>query len=130
MAPRVPPVNAEKLARTSLILDAAYCALGGAAVALLHERVARAMRIDERVVISVGLITVGWAAVVGRMSALDDWQTATLAVCGANVAAATTLAGLGVKRPRGRARALLAVTACEVAAFAVSQAGAVAHPAH
>jgi hypothetical protein len=115
-------MDGQRLARASLLLDALFCvALGGALVALRH-RLARLLRLPSVIVAGFGIGVIGWAGVVVAQALRLDWRSAARQTAAANALGAVTLAGASALHPSRRGRAMLALTAVEVAAFAVPQA--------
>lgn len=115
-------MNGQRLARASLLLDALFCAAVGAALVALRHRLSTSLRLPGMVVGGLGLGTIGWAGVVVAQALRRDWRSAAKQTASANALGAVTLAGAAAMHPGRRARAMLALTAVEVAAFAVPQA--------
>ena len=115
----------KRLGRRSLEGDALYCAAAGAMLMVLRRPVGR------RVAVAPGLVGLGGAATVlwaGGLAAVSRRRLAgPLAVVGtANLIAATALIATGARQPSAMRRRLLTVTGVEVAAFATTQALALA----
>jgi hypothetical protein len=114
-------MDAEHLGRTSLALDAAYCAGAGAILVAAGSPLGRVLGVPASVVRSAGLATGAWAGIVARLAGRPEWRPSVGAVATANVIATGGLAVLGVLTPRKAARTALVAVATEVGAFAVSQ---------
>ncbi len=115
-------MDAHRVGRVSLRLDAAYCALAAVLVGAFAAPLAEVFAVPGWVLVAVAAGTAGWAAALwhaaGRVAA-RPWLVTVLA---ANVVAAVAVAGLAVSWPAGAFALLLGAVAVEVAAFAVSQA--------
>lgn len=112
-------MEAQRLARISLLIDALYCAVVGGTLVVLRERLARVLRLPAVVVAAAGLTTVGWAVLVLTQAGKRDWRVAAKRMAAANAAGAGALALGAAVHPRPGARAILAFTAIEVFAFVV-----------
>jgi hypothetical protein len=112
---------AEALGRRALGLDAAWCALAGAAALAAGGPVGRHVGLPAGAVRLAGAGALGWAAALAVWSLAERWQPGVRRAAGANVLGAAALVGHAVARgtPRGRAGVLLA--ALQVAAFAGAQ---------
>ncbi|MFF2495749.1 hypothetical protein [Agromyces sp. NPDC058064] len=115
-------IDGGALGAWSLRLDAIYCVLLGAAVALGAGPIAEAVGIPGVLVSTAGLMVVLWAGLVLWMLAKLRIRTALRVVMRANVLAALLVALCAVAA--GTLLVVVAVlsVAVDVAAFAVSQA--------
>ena len=114
-------MNGERIARSSLALDAASCAVAGVTMAFLRRPIARFLHAPRPLIGAAGAGTATWAAVVALQSVRGDWRTGAAQVGAANMAATVALLSAAVLHPERRARIVLSLTAAEVAAFGVTQ---------
>lgn len=126
-------MDAHRVGRVSLRLDAAYCAVAAVLVVAFAGPLAGLFAVPVWVLVAVAGGTAAWAAALwhaaGRV-VVRPWLVTVLA---ANVVAAGAVAALAMSRPAGAFALLLGAVSAEVAAFAVSQAvalrgGAAASP--
>lgn len=115
-------INGEKFGRWSLRLDAAYCTVLGAAVALFAGRIAEGVSLPALLIAAVGVAVVVWAGGILWMLARLPLRSALRFVMVANV-----LAALAVGFASATAATLLIVlavvtVAIDIALFATSQA--------
>ena len=115
-------MDGETLARRSLAIDSLYCLAVGTTVYLTRGRLAALVQAKPAVVGSAGLATVGWSALVNRLSKRDGWRSVTSLVAVANAAASAVLLAVALKQPKAAARVVLVATSADVGAFALSQA--------
>lgn len=122
----------EALARRSLGLDAAFCLAVGAAAAVAAGPIAGAVGVSSGLVRVAGVVTVGWAGVVGLWSVAEEWQPPTRRVLGVNALAAAALLGHAAARGTPRGRVGVAGLAAAVAGFGAVQLKALiaAEPRH
>lgn len=115
-------VDGHRLGIWSLRIDAIYCALLGAAVALGAAPIATVIALPHPLIVAAGVAVVVWSVSVLWMLARLRITTALRLVMGVNVVAAL-LIGLCVT-VSGTLLAVIAVlaVAVDVALFAVSQA--------
>ena len=113
-------MSGQRLARASLLLDAAYCATLGVVLIVLRKRLARTLRLPGLAVATIGAGAAGWSAVVLVQALRQDWRAAAVQIALANLAAAAALIVSAALHPARGARVLLAVTASEVFGFAVA----------
>jgi hypothetical protein len=115
----------ERFGRRSLQGDALYCAALGATLLVLCRPVGRRVAVAPAVVGLGGAATLLWAYGLAALSRRR--LVVPLAVVGtANAIAATTLVAAATRQPRPTGRRLLTATGAEVAAFAATQALALA----
>lgn len=103
-----------------MALDAIYCATVGVAFVVFRARLGGLLGLPPVLVASAGAATAGWSAVVLGQTVRIDWRAAAKQTAAANALIAALL-GLGAAlHPVRGARALLVVTALEVASFPVA----------
>ena len=117
----VGPVSKEQQGRTSLLLDAAYCAGVGTTLVGLARPVGDKLGIPTPLVAAAGIGAVGWSAFVARSATHKDWRRSVAIIAAANAAGAVGLMVLASRQPKFAAKATVGVTALEVAGFAASQ---------
>lgn len=110
-------MQVEQIARKSLQADAAYCAIAGGLVWATRIRLGRVLGVPSSAVALAGIATVGWSAVVYRLSRREDWEPATGLVAAVNAVAATGLLVSGILHPRRPARWFLVGLGVDVALF-------------
>jgi hypothetical protein len=115
-------MDGETLARRSLAIDSLYCLTVGTTGYLARGRLGILVQATPAVVGSAGLATVGWSALVHRLSKRDGWRSVTLLVAVANATASAVLLAAAVKHTKPAGRVVLAATSVDVGAFALSQA--------
>ena len=115
-------INGERFGRWSLRLDAAYCVVLGAAVALFSGQIAEGVALPALLIAAAGVAVVVWAGGILWMLARLPLRSALRFVMVANV-----LAALAVGFAPATAATLLIVlavvtVAIDIALFATSQA--------
>jgi hypothetical protein len=115
-------VSGELLGRRLLRLDAVYCAGAGAIVAGAAGPLSRLFNVPALLLVALGIWTIAWAVLVGRLARLPTWRTTVARIAVANAAAAAAIAVLAALSPELAARLLLAAVALEVGGFAAGQA--------
>ena len=115
-------IDGRTLGLRSLRLDAVYCTLLGAGVALGSPQIAEAVAIPQPVLTVVGVTVVLWAGLVLGMLARLRLRTALRTVMGVNVLAALLVAVCVVAAGTMLAVVAVLAVAVDVAAFAASQA--------
>ena len=114
-------MSGERLGRRLLRLDAVYCFAAGVIALVLSVPLGRLLDIPAGVPAAVGLATIVWALLLGRLAIRPDWRGAVARVAAANVVGAAAIGALAVVAPATAGRLLLAAVAVEVAAFAAGQ---------
>jgi hypothetical protein magn03003830 len=115
-------INGEKFGRWSLRLDAAYCVMLGAAVALFSGRIAEGLALPAPLIAAVGVAVVVWAGGIVWMLARLPLRSALRLVMVANTLAAPAV-GFASATAATVLIALAVVTvAIDIALFATSQA--------
>ena len=115
-------INGHGLGLWSLRLDAIYCTLLGAGVALSAGRIAEMVAIPEPVIAGAGVTVVVWAGLVLWMLAKLRIRTALRLVMGVNVVAALLVAVGAVTAATLLAVVAVLAIAVDIAIFAASQA--------
>ena len=115
-------INGDKFGRWSLRLDAAYCTVLGAAVALFTGQIAEGIALPALLIATAGVAVVVWAGGILWMLARLPLRSALRLVMIANV-----LAAIAVGFASATAATLLivlavAAVAIDIALFATSQA--------
>lgn len=106
----------------SLRLDAIYCTILGAAVAISAAPIAAVVALPQPLIAAAGIAVVFWAAVVLWMLMRLRIRTALRAVMGVNILAALLVAVCAVAAGTLLAVVAVLAVAVDVAIFAVSQA--------
>jgi hypothetical protein len=119
-------MRGEELGRRSLQLDAGYCAVAGAKLVVGSRWLSGRVGVPPSVLSGLGVLTLAWSGVVVRAARSQDWRRSVATVGAANLAAATVTGSLAGKARSPFFRVVLALVALEVAAFAGSQAAALA----
>lgn len=114
-------MDAERSGRRSLVLDAAYCGLTGSILVATRRRLATVLGVPAAFLGTAGAVTVGWAALVWRLSGRQEWRRPVGVVASANAIAAAGLLLAAVRHEHRSAKILLAAVATEVAGFSVAQ---------
>lgn len=112
----------ERAARRSLLADAGYCAVSGAAFVGLGGRVGRALEVPRALVRSAGVATLVWSVALVWMAKATAWQPWVAVVATANAIAAALLVAAALTRRSRKVGAGLGLAACEVGGFALFQA--------
>lgn len=121
-------IGRRALGRWSLRLDAIYCTLLGAAVALWAEPIAEVIAIPQPLIAVAGVVVVLWAGLVLWMLMKLRMETALRTVMGVNILASLLVAACAMAAGTLLAAvAVLAVTV-DIALFAASQALALRIP--
>ncbi|MFD6054011.1 hypothetical protein [Agromyces sp. NPDC060279] len=115
-------IDGATIGRWSLRLDAAYCAVLGAAVALFAGPVAEAVRLPLPLVVVIGVAVVVWAGLVAWMLARLPLRRALRFVMLANLAAALAVGVVSTAAATVLVVLAVLAVAVDVALFAVSQA--------
>ena len=115
-------INGRTLGRWSLRLDAIYCTLLGAGVALSAARLAEVLAIPAAVIAAAGVTVVLWACVVLWMLAKLRMRTALRLVLGVNIVAALLVAACAAAAATLLAVVAVLAIAVDIAIFAASQA--------
>jgi hypothetical protein len=115
-------INGEKFGRWSLRLDAAYCTVLGAAVALFSGQIAEGVALPALLIATAGITVMVWAGGIVWMLARLPLRSALRLVMIANI-----LAALAVGFASATAATVLIVlavvtVAIDIALFATSQA--------
>ena len=114
--------NGHKLDIWSLRLDAIYCTLLGAAVALGAGRIAEAVAIPQPVLVIAGVTVMLWAGLVLGMLLKLRLGLALCLVMGVNILAALLVAACTVAAGTTLAVVAVLTVAVDIALFAASQA--------
>ncbi len=115
-------INGENFGRWSLRLDAAYCTVLGAVVAVFSGQIAEGVRLPSLLIAAVGIAVMVWAGGIVWMLARLPLRSALRLVMIANI-----LASVAVGFASATAATLLIVlavvtVAIDIALFAMSQA--------
>ncbi|WP_024357178.1 hypothetical protein [Leucobacter chironomi] len=114
--------NGERLGRLSLRLDAAYCGLLGAGVALAAPAIAPTLALPAWLVAAVGVAVVVWAGLILLMLARLPLRTALRLVMIANLLAAAAVAAVSATGAAVLVALAVLAIAVDIALFAASQA--------
>ncbi|WP_337004153.1 MULTISPECIES: hypothetical protein [unclassified Microbacterium] len=116
----------------SLRLDAVYCLILGAFVAVVAPQLATVIALPALLLTVVGLVVVGWSALVLWMVARTRLRSALRLVLCVNILASVLIAAASFTASSALVVIAVLAVACEVALFAVSQVVAIrrlnAHP--
>ncbi|MFK4728822.1 hypothetical protein ROT00_03975 [Agromyces mediolanus] len=115
-------IDGGAVGRWSLRLDAAYCAVLGAGVALWAVPIAPAVGLPVVLVVAIGVAVVLWAGIVAWMLARLPLRRALRFVMLANLAAALAVAAVSLAAATVLVVLAVLAVAVDVALFAVSQA--------
>ena len=118
-------IDGRKVGMWSLRLDAIYCTLLGAAVALFAAPIADGVALPEPLIAAVGVAVVFWAGLVLWMLMKLRIHTALRMVMGVNILAALLVAACAVAAGTVLAVVAVLAVAVDIALFAGSQALAV-----
>ena len=127
---QVKRIDGTRLGRWSLRLDAAYCALLGAGLAVAAPRVASAVGLPARVLTAAGVLVVIWAGLVVWLLARTPLRGALRLVMTVNILAAVAVATVSLAAAITLAALAVLTVAVDVALFAVSQGFALRRLAH
>jgi hypothetical protein len=111
-----------RIGRLSLRLDAAYCTLLGAGVAIAAPAIATSLPMPAWAFVAAGLAVVGWAGLILFMLARLPLRTALVLVMVANLLAAAAVAAVSVLGATLLVLAAVLAVAVDIALFAGSQA--------
>lgn len=114
--------NGERLGRLSLRLDAAYCTVLGAGVALAAPAISPALAMPAWLLAAVGAAVVVWAGLILLMLARLRLRTALRLVMIANLLAAVAVAAISVTGAAVLIVLAVLAVAVDIALFAGSQA--------
>ena len=115
-------LDGKKIGIWSLRLDAAYCAVLGALVALFAERIAEAIAAPQLAIAVAGLLTVTWAGAILWMGARLPLRPALRFVMVANLFAAGAVGIVSTAAVSGLVAIAVIAVATDVLLFAASQA--------
>ena len=115
-------MDGRRLGVWSLRLDAIYCAVLGAAVAVGAAPISDVVAIPQTLIAVAGVAVVLWAGLVLWMLVTLRIRTALRAVIGVNILAALLVAACATAAGTLRAVGAVLAVALDVALFAVSQA--------
>lgn len=110
------------LGRRSLCLDAAYCAILGAAVVIFAQQIADCIMLPLPLIATAGVAVVAWAGAVLWMLFRLPLGVALRCVMVINVFAVVALSSISVAAASAVAVFAIIAVAIEVSLFAVSQA--------
>lgn len=117
--------NGQKLGVWSLRIDAIYCLLLGAYVAICAPQIATVVVLPLPLIIATGLLVAVWAMLVWWMVMRMRIRLALQLVMGVNIVAALLIAVASVTAVSSLVAFAVIAIAIDVALFAVSQAIAV-----
>lgn len=115
-------INGRKLGMWSLRLDAVYCTLLGATVALFAAPIAEVVALPGPLIAAAGIAVVLWAGLVLWMLMTPRIQTALRMVMGVNIPAALLVAVCVIAAGTLLAVVGVLAVAVDIARFAGSQA--------
>lgn len=115
-------IDGRKLGLWSLRLDAIYCTLLGAAVALGAAPIAAVVALPQPLIAAAGIVVVFWAGLVLWMLMRLRAQTALRLVMGVNILVALLVAVCVIAAGTLLAVAAVLAVAVDIAIFAGSQA--------
>lgn len=115
-------INGRRLGQWSLRLDAIYCTLLGAGVALSAAQIAEVVAIPQLVIAAAGVTVVLWAGLVLWMLVRLHIRTALRLVLGVNIVAVLLVAVCVVAAGSLLAVVTVLAIAVDIAIFAASQA--------
>ena len=115
-------INGEKAGRWSLRLDAAYCTVVGAAVALFSERITEGVALPALLIAAVGIVVVAWACSILWMLARLPLRLALRLVMVVNVLAALAVGLVSATAATVLIVFMVLTVAIDIALFATSQA--------
>ncbi len=115
-------IDGRKLGVWSLRLDAIYCTLLGAAVAICSETISAVIALPQALIATAGSVVVLWAGLVLWLLVKLRIQTALRAVMGVNILAALLVAVCALAAGTLLAVVAVLAIAVDIAIFAWSQA--------
>lgn len=115
-------INGETFGRWSLRLDAAYCVLLGAAVAIFAEQIAAGVALSPILIASAGVAVVVWAGGILWMLSRLPLRRALRLVMSANVLAAVAVGFASATAATALVVLAVLAVAIDIAIFAASQA--------
>lgn len=118
-------IDGRVLGRWSLRLDAAYCALLGAAIALSSGWIAESIALPQPLIATIGVVVVLWAGTVLILLGTLHLRAALRFVMVANILAALAVGLTSVVGASLFAALAVIAIAIDIALFAASQAIAV-----
>jgi hypothetical protein len=113
-------IESERLARTALRWDAAYCTVVGVAVAAFASAIAYHIDVDGWIVATIGVAAVIWAGVLGRLGRQEDWRQAAVVAASANGIAALAV-GYWAYSLGGPGGIVLGLFALQILGFGAAQ---------
>ena len=122
---RLNGLNGQKLGVWSLRIDAIYCLILGAYVALCSPQIATVVSLPLPLITATGLLVAVWAMLVWWMVVRLRIRLALQLVMGVNIVAALLIAVASVTAASSLVAFVVIAIAIDVALFAVSQAIAV-----
>lgn len=114
--------SGERIGRLSLRLDAAYCTVLGAGVALTAPSIATALPMPVWALVAAGVVMVLWAGLILLMLARLPMRAALRLVMVANLLAAAAVAALSITSAAVIVVLAVLAVAVDIALFAGSQA--------
>jgi len=117
-----PRWSGTRIGRLSLRLDAAYCALLGAGVAIAAPAIAASLPVPGWTLVVVGIVVLAWAGLILAMLARLQLRTALMLVMIANLVAAAAVAAISTLGATLLVLAAILSIAVDIALFAGSQA--------
>ena len=115
-------INGEKFGRWSLRLDAAYCTMLGAAVALFAGPVSEDIALPAPLIVATGVAVVVWAGGIVWMLARLPLRSALRFVMAANMLAALAVGVVPATATTLLTMLAVVTVAIDIALFATSQA--------
>lgn len=114
-------MNGDRLARISLRIDAVYCLVIGALVAIVSPFAGSLVGLPIILLVGIGMATSGWGVYVWLLVMRHPIRTSARFVMSANIAVTCLLAVTGLVAGTTVLALGAFVLAVDVAAFAVSQ---------
>lgn len=114
--------SGERIGRLSLRLDAAYCTVLGAGVAIAAPTISDALRVPAWVLVAAGAAVVVWAGLILLMLGRLPLRTALRLVMVANLLAAAAVAAVSAAGAALLVVLSVLAVAVDIALFAGSQA--------
>ena len=114
----------ERVARSSLRWDAAYCAIAGSMMVVFGAPLSAHLGLASWFTVMLGFGVIFWAGIVWGMARAGGWWGPTAAVAAVNLPAAVVLA-IWAAGTDGAAGAVLGLAAAQVLGFGAVQAVAV-----
>ncbi|MDI6024383.1 hypothetical protein QBL02_12610 [Leucobacter sp. UT-8R-CII-1-4] len=118
-------INGRKLGIWSLRIDAIYCLILGAFVAITAPQLSRVIALPMPLIAGTGLLVAIWAMLVWRMVQRMRIRLALQLVMGVNIVAALLIVAASLTSASTLVMFIVVAVAIDVALFAVSQAVAI-----